>query len=284
MVVTAPSAARTEVNDVVRGACGGMLFGIPLLYTVEVWWIGSVTHPARLLFVLAVVFFLVLLLNRTSGFRTMKDASIADAAKDSVEAMAIGLIMVTVVLVLIREITIDSPLRQALGKIVYEATPFTIGVALAGQFLRRGRAPDGDEEGGGKSAFEATIADVGATLLGAVFVASAIAPTDEVPLITTAMRAPWILAIVGLSLLVSYAIVFEAGFADQEQRKAQDGYIQHPVTETLFCYLLALLAALAMLWFFQRWEPGDPLDLVLQQTLVLGLPAAIGGAAGRLAV
>ncbi len=261
-----------------------MLFGIPLLYTVEVWWIGSVTHPARLLFVLAVVFFLVLLLNRTSGFRTMKDASIADAAKDSVEAMAIGLIMVTVVLVLIREITIDSPLRQALGKIVYEATPFTIGVALAGQFLRRGRTPDGDEEGGGKSAFEATIADVGATLLGAVFVASAIAPTDEVPLITTAMRAPWILAIVGLSLLVSYAIVFEAGFADQEQRKAQDGYIQHPVTETLFCYLLALLAALAMLWFFQRWEPGDPLDLVLQQTLVLGLPAAIGGAAGRLAV
>ncbi len=272
------------MNDLVRGACGGMLFGIPLLYTVEVWWIGSVTNSSRLLFVLAVIFLLVLLLNRTSGFRTMKDASIADAAKDSVEAMAIGLVMVTIVLVLIRQITLDSPLREALGKIVYEAAPFTIGVGLASQFLRRGRTPDDGEEGGRTSAFDATIADVGATLLGAIFVASAIAPTDEIPLITSTMRAPWILAIIGFSLLVSYAIVFEAGFSDQEQRKAQDGYIQHPVTETLVCYLLALLAALAMLWFFQRWRPGDPFDLVLQQTLVLGLPAAIGGAAGRLAV
>jgi uncharacterized membrane protein len=39
-----------------------------------------------------------------------------------------------------------------------------------------------------------------------------------------------------------------------------------------------------MLWFFQRWTFADPFDLVLQQVVVLGLPATIGGAAGRLAV
>jgi hypothetical protein len=30
---------------IIRGACGGFLFGIPLLYTMEVWWVGSLAKP-----------------------------------------------------------------------------------------------------------------------------------------------------------------------------------------------------------------------------------------------
>ena len=40
---------RSELNDIVRGGCGGFLFGIPLLYTMEVWWIGSSATPAMML-------------------------------------------------------------------------------------------------------------------------------------------------------------------------------------------------------------------------------------------
>ena len=48
-----PNGWAEELNEVVRGASGGMLFGIPLLYTMEVWWIGSFTSPIRMLSVLA---------------------------------------------------------------------------------------------------------------------------------------------------------------------------------------------------------------------------------------
>lgn len=299
----AASAVQEEVEDVVRGVCGGMLFGVPLLFTMEVWWVGSRTTPRLLYGVLAVTFAVVFLLNRTSGFRSTRDVRMGDALKDTVEAVAIAVVCVFAVLVLIGEIRGGTSLQDAIGKIVYEAAPFAIGVGLARHFLRGDRngdhdgQDDGDEQDdhdvqdeaddGGRGAgapINATVADVGATLLGALFVAFNIAPTDEVPMITAALTPWWLIAFVVTSLVVSYGIVFTAGFSSQETRRSQQGAIQHPVTETLVCYLLALASAAAMLWFFQRWSGDDPFDLVLQQAVVLSLPATIGGSAGRLAV
>lgn len=292
-MTAARSATRQELDDLVRAACGGMLFGVPLLYTMEVWWIGSTSRPALLLPVLATTFGLLFLLNRTSGFRTTRGVRMVDSLKDSVEGVAVALLCVLGVLVLLREIDGATPVVEALGKIVYEAMPFAIGVGMASHFLRGDRTADDDDEAEGGSdpggnaddqGISATLVDVGATLLGAVFIAFNIAPTDEVPMLTAAMSPAWICAVVAVSLLVSYGIVFAAGFGSQEDRRSSAGVIQHPITETVFCYLLALVAAAFMLWFFQRWEPGDPFDMVLQQTIVLGLPAAVGGAAGRLVV
>ena len=274
------TALRTELTDVVRGICGGMLFGIPLLYTMEVWWVGATTSPTAMLAVLAVSFAIVVLLNRTSGFRSTRDVRLTDALMDSVEALAIGLLCVFAVLVLIREITSVTPRQEALGKVVYQALPFVIGVGLASHFLRKGRT-EGDN---GEPTINPTLADVGATLLGSVFVALNIAPTDEIPMILGAMSPPWVIAVALTSLLLSYAIVFEAGFSDEDRRRKAVGVMQRPVTETFVCYLLSLASAAVMMWFFQRWTFADPFDLVLQLTIVLGLPATIGGAAGRLAV
>lgn len=128
----------------------------------------------------------------------------------------------------------------------------------------------------------ATLADLGATVVGAVFISLSIAPTDEVPMIASAMTPIWLLAMMAASLLVSYAIVFVAGFSRQDQRRAHEGPFQHPITETVVCYLLALVTALVLLWIFQRGLQPWP-DL-LARVGVLGLPAAIGGAAGRLAI
>jgi Putative integral membrane protein (DUF2391) len=30
-----------------RGVAGGLMFSLPLLYTMEVWWAGFNTHPYR---------------------------------------------------------------------------------------------------------------------------------------------------------------------------------------------------------------------------------------------
>ena len=281
-----------ELVDLARAASGGMLFGIPLLYTMEVWWVGSTTDPIQSLGVLAVCFGIILVLNRTSGFRRDRDVTWSGAIMDAVEALAVGLICVTVILVMLRELTMDTPLQEALGKIVYEATPFAIGIGLAHNFLHKGRADSegDDEDGGGKkdeqedSPLRAALNDVGATIIGAVFISFNIAPTDEIPMIAAAMEPLWQVALIVTSLVVSYWIVFESEFASQEQRRNQPGALQHPFTETVFSYALALTTASVLLWFFQQFGNGEPLSAKLAYVVVLGLPAAVGGAAGRLAV
>jgi putative integral membrane protein (TIGR02587 family) len=281
-----------EGLDLVRAVAGGLLFGIPLLFTMEVWWIGTATRPGPMVAALLLTLLVVVVLTRTSGFRSTKDIRLVDAVMDGIEAVALGVLSVFVLLVLLQEITPETPLREALGKTVYEATPFGMGIALAQQFLRKGRDGkddgEGAQDGGDGSAAEgrvgATVADLGATVTGAVFVAFNIAPTDEVPVLAAAMGAAGLIAVVVVSLLVSFVVVFVAGFSNEEKRHRQPGILQHPVTETVVCYLVALVCSAAMLLFFQRLDMGAPLGATLRDVIVLGLPASVGGAAGRLVV
>jgi putative integral membrane protein (TIGR02587 family) len=275
-----------EIDDLIRGACGGFLFGIPLIYTMEVWWVGSVVKPEKMLLILAITFIIVFLLNRTAGFRTLKDIKPIDAAIDTVKALAIGIICTTFTLILLREITFKIHLRETVGKIIFESVPFTLGVGLANQVLNGDRYLDSQSKDKPQDNGElhATISDIGATLIGAMVVAFNIAPTDEVPMLAAAVSGSWLLGIIAASLVISYSIVFESGLANQHKRMQQKGLFQRPLSETVMAYLVALLAAAFMLWFFQRLSFDDPWRIWLKKSLILGLPATIGGAAGRLAI
>ena len=278
---------QAELTAVVRAASGGLLFGVPLLYTMEVWWTGTHTSPRQMLLVLALLCVPVLALNKTTGFRLSRDVRTRDAIADTVEALAIGVVVTAVVLVLLQEIGPDSALRAALGKVVYEAVPFCLGVGVARHFLHGGRADPDRDDGDGNEADDAsrlhpTLSDLGATVLGATFISLSIAPTDEVPMIASAMSPAWLLALVAMTLVTSYAIVFAAGFHNEEERHTQQGPFQRPITETVVSYLVSLVVAGLLLWLFQRGiRPSADL---LTRVVVLGFPAAVGGAAGRLAV
>lgn len=285
---------REEAVALARGASGGLLFGIPLLYTMEIWWLGNHTTALQVLGVLVVGALPIYLLNQTSGFREAHTVRVREAVMDTIETVALALVLVTIVLVLLREITSTTPMQTALAKAVYEALPFGIGIAVANHFLRGARDEgdgDGDQDSqpddddadeSGDRGLNATLADLGAAAVGAVFVALNIAPTDEIPMLGTAMGRSWTVALVAASLATTYAIVFVAGFSRQDQRRSQVGLFQRPVTETIASYLVALLCAALMLWVFQRHH--GPWALWLQNTVVLGFPAAVGGAAGRLAI
>ena len=152
-----------------------------------------------------------------------------------------------------------TPLADALGKIVYEAAPFAIGAAVACHlFDQSPDEPDGDSTGRPRTegAFVAPSPMLGSTFVGAVFVGFNIAPTEEIPRLAAASSPPRLLAVMGLSLLVSYGIVFQAGFRDQARRRQQRGILQHPITETAAGYVVALIAAAAMLLFFRNVQPA----------------------------
>lgn len=277
-----------EGGELIRAVSGGLLFGIPLLFTMEVWWVGTYTEAWAVLAALGATFVPVWFLNRTSGFRSGKDIRLSDSLMDSVEAVAIGMVSAALLLLLLHEITFTTPLREAIGKAVFEAAPFGIGVALAHHFLRRSRT-EGDEDEDGSDGtnddedrLHATVADIGATAIGAVFIGFNIAPTDEVPLIATRLSPVALALVVATSLAVSFCIVFVAGFSDQERRHEQQGLFQRPASETVAAYLVALVVAAAMLLFFQKLDPAGPWQENLALVVVLGLPASVGGAAGRL--
>lgn len=287
-----------EIGDLVRGSSGGFLFGIPLVYTMEVWWIGSFIKPSEMLIALAVTFGLVFWLTRTEGFRRTRNPQFSAYFADSVEALALGLICATLLLILLREITFSTPLNEALGKLIIESVPFAIGVAMARAFLSGDRySPSEDEDTTQKSDSQpkerspfdamnlnATFEDIGATLTGALVVAFNIAPTDEVPMLAAATTPLSLLALIAVSLGVSYSIVFVAGFTQQAKRQHQRGIFQRPLSETVMAYLVSLGTSACLLLFFHQLTWADPGSLWLKYTLVLGLPATIGGAAGRLAV
>lgn len=272
---------RTELKDIVRGASGGFLFGIPLLYTMEVWWIGSFISPLRMMLALTLTFLIVFFLNQTAGFRRKSSVRVQDAIADTVEALAIGLVCSGVILVLLKEITLQVSLGEALGKLIYESVPFTLGVALANQFLKNDSGREGDDQ---DSESNATLADISATLIGSVIIAFNIAPTDEIPMLAAAVTGLSLLWVMLLSLMVTYCIVFAAGFTNAQQRHRHRGIFQRPISETIAAYLVSLFAATLMLFFFNKLQFDDPWQIWLSHTILLGLPAAVGGAAGRLAV
>jgi putative integral membrane protein (TIGR02587 family) len=278
----------SEFKDLIRGICGGCLFGVPLLYTMEVWWIGSLATPQTLLAALILTFFLLFFLNRTEGFRQRSPVHNHhyETWAETIEAMAIGIVCSAFLLVVLQEITIETAFSETVGKIVYESVPFSIGVCLANQLFgdQRENKSQSDRSSPDSNALNATLADLGATLIGAIVIAFNIAPTDEIPMLAAATSEFWLLVLMATSLLISYAIVFESGFSNQKKRRQEKGIFERPLSETLASYIVSLGAAALMLLFFQKLSLSDPIMMWVEYTLILGLPATIGGAAGRLAI
>jgi putative integral membrane protein (TIGR02587 family) len=254
---------------------------------MEVWWLGTQTEPWRLLIILLASFAINWMLSSFAGFRQQDEPG--HPITDALEALAIGVVASAVTLVVLGEVHSGMPLDAILGVIVLETIPFSLGVSIASGLLR-GNKDDPNEDGqaqqadGEKPATSSTMRDAGATIAGALFIAFSIAPTEEVPMLTANLSSLSIVILVFFSLLISYAITFEAGFSDQQGRRTQQGMFQGPLSETVFSYLISLLIAAVLLWLFRQLEVGDPLRVWLERTIVLGLPAAIGGSAGRLAV
>ena len=269
------------------GAAGGFLFGVPLLYTDEVWALGDLTQPVWLLGALGIAFGIVFLLIQTEGSRRSQNPSLLEVAMETTEALALGVVCAAIALILLRRITLATPLVEIAGKLVFEGIPFSFGVGLARSLLKQDRpalpppAPTPQPQVGG---WREIVVDLDANAIGAFAIAFNIAPTDEVELLVDAIPSLWLLLIMGASLFLTYLIVFAAGFTNQSKRQRQQGLLQRPLNETLLAYLLSLATSAFMLWFFHRLGASDPWQEWLSATIILGFPVAIGGAAGRIAL
>jgi putative integral membrane protein (TIGR02587 family) len=107
---------QEEIQEIISGASGGFLFGIPLLYTMEVWFIGSDIEPPVLLSSLAVTFAIVLMLNQIEGFRPQKNVTILEDIAETIETLAIGMTCAALMLIVLQEINGQTSLDLLLYK------------------------------------------------------------------------------------------------------------------------------------------------------------------------
>ncbi|MDO1558019.1 TIGR02587 family membrane protein [Brevundimonas sp. 2R-24] len=272
MTAAAQKQAETHyARDLVRAFGGALIFAVPLLMTMEMWWFGFHMDRVRMAVFIAASAPLLIGLAYYAGFSHRQN--LLDATLDAFAALAVGAVTASVLLVLVGALQQGDAPRQLIGQVSLQAVPAAIGALLARRQLRGGGAPEDKKP-------ETYAGELFLMVIGALFLALNLAPTEEMVLI--AWRAsPWhMLALLALSLGVMHVIVYQAGFGGQEEHG-------RPLTAffhfTLAGYGLVLLTGLFVLWLFGRTD-GQALSEIVATCVVLGFPAGLGAAAARLLV
>jgi putative integral membrane protein (TIGR02587 family) len=273
-----------SLREYARGVAGGLLFSLPLLYTMEVWWAGFTSHPWRLALYVAATFALLLGYNYYLGLR--RDTGFGEVVIDSVEEMGLGLLVAFLVLWLLGRVALDQPAEEVVGKTTVEAMTVAIGVSVGTSQLGAEGEDEGDKgvsgaarAGGGRPGPHFG-GQVVIALCGAVLFAANVAPTEEIVMIAVEISAWRLLGLALLSLALSALILFYSEFSGAKKFVRFDAH--HDVlVGTVVTYAVALAASALILGFFGRFD-GQALATCVAQTVVLGVAATLGASAGRL--
>jgi putative integral membrane protein (TIGR02587 family) len=256
-----------------RGIGGGFLFSLPLLYTMEVWWSGLTVSPSRLLTGIGATFLLLCAYNAYAGLR--HDTEITEIAIDSVEELGLGLTVSAIVLLILARPQ-DGGLMEILGQVVLEGMFVAIGVSVGTAQL----GVNDRDQGQPKGRHDSLPAELTLAMCGTVLVAANVAPTDEILQLGVSMGVWQLLGVAALSLLVAATLLYYSNFRGSARfgdRKGPFAVFFGSVTT----YAVALAGSAAMLWFFGRFD-DTALHVCVAQVVVLGFPATLGAAAGRL--
>lgn len=265
-----PVGPSQQWRAVARAAGGALIFSLPMLMTMEMWWLGFYMDRLRLLVLFLLAIPLLMGLSRHIGFETTRNWS--DDLLDSMFALGLGAFVSLVILAAFGTIGSDMSFDEIVGKVALQSVPAAIGALLArAQFARSGEAEE-DETYGGELFLMAA---------GALFLGFNVAPTEEMILISYQMTHWHALALLALSVMIMHGFVFAVGFSGGTEISEDQTRWGAFVRFTLPGYAIALGISLVVLWLFGRTE-GVSLDMTIMTTVVLAFPSAIGAAAARL--
>jgi putative integral membrane protein (TIGR02587 family) len=269
------------VRGIARGFAGALLFSIPMLMTMEMWFLGFYMSRERLLLLLFLNMPLLLVLSHRIGFE--HTATWGQSARDAIVAYGMGILASAAILVLLGVITIDMPLDQWIGMVAVQAVPASIGAMLGRSQLSMSDDDEDEESEDAREEKPGTgyAIELFMMAVGALFLSLNLAPTEEMIVLAYKMT-PWhalALAVVSILLMHGfvYALAFRGGHTLQQSEPRWHAFIRF----TLPGYLVALAVSLYALWTFERLDGMAPFEALLV-VIVLAFPAAIGAAAARL--
>ncbi len=260
-----------------RGIVGGLLFSLPMLYTMELWWTGFIAGPPRLMVYLLVGLFLLAGYNHFVGLR--RDHSIPESILESLEEMGLGFLITILVLWLIGQLKPGMSLDEVIGKIVVESLTVAIGISIGkAQLGSNGQDEESNYKLDDKINFWEQLA---MTFCGAVIVAANVAPTEEIVVIALMSSNIKLLLIAFFSIGLGGAILYYSNFKGSHQSVAKPESKADVFSGIVIMYAVSLVTSAFMLWFFGRFE-GLSLHGIAAEMVVLGFPSALGASAGRL--
>lgn len=268
-----------SLREYARGITGGLLFSLPMLYTMELWWAGFIASPIRLLAYMLVGLFLLLGYNHYVGIRGTH--TLVEGLLESAEEMGMGLLVTGFVLWLSGRITLDMDISEITGKMVVESMIVAIGISVGKAQLGGGQEnEDQQEEDTREPHF---ISQLNIAMCGAVLIAANVAPTEEIVAIALETATFKLIIMAFVSMLIVAGVLYYTNFRGAEQWVIKPGSSMDVLTGTIMMYAVALTASAFMLWFFGRFD-GLALRPAVAEMVVLGFPASLGASAGRLLI
>ncbi|RYE67250.1 MAG: TIGR02587 family membrane protein [Rhizobiaceae bacterium] len=236
-----------------------MLFGIPMLMTMELWELGFYIEQSRLLILLLFNIPLLIVLAHLIGFE--RTSTFWQAVRDALTAFALGIVISGAALVMLGVLKADMPMATIIGKIAIQAVPASIGAMLGRSQL--GGEDNADDEDDETSQSSDAVPDSLSTnyvrelflmAIGALFLNLNVAPTEEVVLISYKMMN-WhgvltILVSIAIMHCFVYAVSFRGGHRMPEDSSRWPIFFRY----TLPGYMVAMLVSLYVLWIFGRLD------------------------------
>jgi putative integral membrane protein (TIGR02587 family) len=258
--------------QIARGFAGAVLFSFPMLMTMEMWSLGVALEPVRL--ILFVTVHLALLAGMASYGRDDEAFMTRRDVVDALAAYGVGVLAAATVLFLFGVIEPGMSANAVNRTIAIQAAPAGFGAMVAHLELDEPEARIGSAHPHGlaNSAFLMAV--------GALYLCSSLASTEEMMLIAHKMSA-W--QVIGLSAFSLVMMELFDEYAMEEELGSAAGRSTWSLSIAMTCigYAIALSISLYILWTFGRTE-GLAVTPLIKEMTVLGFPAALGAGAARL--
>ena len=262
-----------------RAFGGAILFSLPLLMTMEMWWLGFYMERTRLALFVAFIVPVLIGIDHYSGFK--ETASWYEDVEDGFVAFVVGAVAAASILALMRVIGPGMPLDEIVGKVTLQAVPAGFGAVLANSQLAGGDEAQANRKERQRLQRAGYPAELFFMLTGAVFLAFNVAPTEEMVLLAYMMDPLHAIALLTASLLVMHAFVYGASFRGAPGRDPGTSGWSLFLRYTVVGYAICLLVSAYVLWTFGRFEDHAFITYAMM-CVVLAFPASIGAAGARL--
>lgn len=269
---------RKFLTGLARGTAGALLFALPMLMTMEMWFLGLYINPWRLLLLCVLNIPLLFLLARRIGFENIH--SWGQALRDAITAYGLGIIVSAAVLLLFGILDDQLTASRAVAKVALQSVPASIG-ALLGRSQLGQHSDDDDEEDDEYSGETGYLHELFMMMVGALFLSLNVAPTEEMILIAYKVTPYHILALSLLSIAVMHGFVYALHFKGSHQLDEGQQWWQSFIRFTLPGYVVAIAISIYTLWTFERLDHTS-LSQIMNAAVILGVPASIGAASARL--
>ncbi len=257
-----------------RAVGGAIIFSLPMMLTMEMWWIGFYIEPLRLMALILVSLPLFVGISSMIGFRENK--SLWDNVIDVLVAYAVAFATTALVLITIRVVNFDTSLEENFSMVLLQTVPATLGALLARSLVKSDEEFDCNDAQNYRD-------ELVILLTGALFLAFNVAPTEEMVAISYAMTSGHVLALMLLTVLIMHMFTVASEHLDVARFRQWSVHRVLFVRFTGIGYVLSFAVSLFMLWVFGRAD-NVSMQHLINTAVVLSFPAGVGASASRLII